>query len=50
VAEWVALKGGAPLATGALPLSALAALDGLWLVPAGSEGQEAGAVIPLTEP
>jgi molybdopterin molybdotransferase len=50
VAEWVALRGGAPLATGALPLSALAALDGLWLVPAASEGQEAGAVIALTEP
>jgi hypothetical protein len=50
VAEWVALKGGAALATGAIPLGALAALDGLWLVPAASEGQEAGTVITLTEP
>jgi len=41
-------EGGAePLAIGALPLAALAAADALLVVPASSEGYEAGTTIPI---
>ncbi|MBP0464055.1 molybdopterin biosynthesis protein [Roseomonas sp. PWR1] len=51
LAELVPLRlgpdGAEPLALGALPAGALAAADGILVVPAASEGYEAGATIPI---
>ncbi len=51
LAELVPLRlgpeGGEPLAVGALPAGVLAAADAILVVPAASEGYEAGATIPI---
>ncbi|WP_419956588.1 hypothetical protein, partial [Neoroseomonas rubea] len=51
IADLVPLRigpdGAEPLAVGALPAGVLAAADGILVVPASSEGYEAGAVIPI---
>lgn len=51
LAELVPLRlgpeGAEPLAVGALPAGALAAADAILVVPASSEGYEAGATIPI---